>query len=187
MNPIKERAAVLTRRQLLSHAGLGLGAAALGALESRRASAAELKSPNQLGLPHFAAKAKRVIYLFHNGGPSHVDLYDYKPKLRELDGKEIPPELVAGKRFSTMTQGSKKAFMPEITKFAQKGESGRWIAEDFLPNVSQIVDELCFIQSMQTTQVNHYELPAEKTAVKLVDPENMEELVRLLHEEARVI
>lgn len=154
MNPITEQQAVLTRRQLLGRAGLGIGAAALGTLVNDRAYAAK-PNLNSQQLPHFEPKAKRVIYLFHNGGPTHVDLFDYKPKLRELDGEPIPTELTDGKRFSTMTSGAKKVFMPEITKFAQKGVSGRWIAADFLPHTASIVDDLCFVQSMQTTQVNH--------------------------------
>ena len=154
MNPLTENAAVITRRHLLGQTGLGIGAAALSTLINNRVSSAGL--PNgQSSVPHFVPKAKRVIYLFHNGGPTHVDLFDYKPKLRELEGKELPSELLDGKRFSTMTSGAKKTFFPEITKFAQRGECGRWIAHDFLPNTASIVDDLCFVNSMQTTQVNH--------------------------------
>ena len=154
MSPIFEHSADLTRRQLLGQAGLGLGAAALGALMERNATAAA-PDPGAPALPHYAAKARRVIYLFHNGGPTHVDLFDYKPRLRELEGKPLPAELTDGKRFSTMTSGADKVFLPEITKFARRGECGRWIAEDFLPYTAQIVDDLCFVKSMTTTQVNH--------------------------------
>ena len=146
MNPVDELPAVLTRRQLLGQAGLGLGAAALGML--RGEALAET-------VRRVAPRANRVIYLFQNGGPTHVDLFDYKPKLTELAGQPVPTSLIDGKRFSTMTAGSNKNFLPEITHFAQRGECGRWIAEDFLPHTAGIVDDLCFVRSMQTTQVNH--------------------------------
>jgi hypothetical protein len=157
LGPRHELAAFQTRRQLLGRAGLGLGAAALARLldgEKSLASPPE-KKRGSLGLPHFAPKAKRVIYLFHNGGPTHVDLFDYKPKLTDLAGEPIPAKVLAGKRFSTMTSDASKVFMPEITKFQRAGECGRWIASDFLPHTAKLVDELCFINSMQTTQVNH--------------------------------
>ena len=153
MNPIRERQIELTRRQLLGSAGLGIGAAALSTLEG---TAPAMESS---GLPEsiraIAPKAKRVIYLFQNGGPTHVDLLDHKPKLRELQGKALSAELLKGKRFSTMTSGAKKEFMPEITKFSRFGESGKKIAGDFLPRTASIVDDLCFVHSLHTTQVNH--------------------------------
>ncbi|MCA9068061.1 MAG: DUF1501 domain-containing protein, partial [Planctomycetaceae bacterium] len=154
MNPILEHQTLTTRRELLGQMGLGIGAAALGTLMNA-ASPAAAPDPNAPVLPHFAPKAKRVIYLFQNGGPTHVDLLDYRPKLRELEGQPLPAELLSGKRFSTMTATQDKVFLPEITHFAQRGECGRWIAEDFLPYTADIVDELCFINSMTTTQVNH--------------------------------
>jgi len=154
MNPVSEHAAILTRRQLLGQAGLGVGAAALSTLLGNKSSAA-LPDPTAPLLPNFAPKAKRIIYLFQNGGPTHVDLFDYKPALRKLQGQPLPDELLAGKRFSTMTSGAEKSFLPEITKFARNGKCGKWIAEDFLPRTASIVDDLCFVQSMRTTQVNH--------------------------------
>lgn len=161
MNPLQQHSANTTRRQLLGNMSLGLGAVALnGLLGGRFANSAHCAGPEPAvqanpGLPHFAPRAKRVIYLFQNGAPSHVDLFDYKPKLREFSGKGLPSELTDGKRFSTMTATQEKVFLPEITKFAKRGDSGRWIAEDFLPRTSEIVDKLCFVQSMTTTQVNH--------------------------------
>lgn len=154
MNPILEHSALMTRRALLGQGGLGIGAAALGTMLGASARAGE--SANGSGiLPHFAPKAKRVIYLFQNGGPTHVDLFDYKPRLRQLAGEKLPAELTDGKRFSTMTLGANKVFMPEITRFSQRGDCGRWIAADFFPQTASIVDKLCFVQSMLTTQVNH--------------------------------
>jgi len=157
MNPLQEHARVVTRRQLLGQTGLGIGAAAMSTLipGANRNLHASLPDPAATTLPHFAPKAKRVIYLFQNGGPSHVDLFDYKPKLTELAGQGLPDELTDGKRFSTMTASQTKNFAPEITKFAQRGECGKWIAEDFLPHTAEIVDKLCFVSSMHTTQVNH--------------------------------
>lgn len=157
MSPEQEHARVLTRRQLLGRSGLGLGAAALASLLSPRehAAAAALAGDAVSAVPHFAPRAKRVIYLFQNGAPSHVDLFDYKPELSKVDGQGLPAELLDGKRFSTMTATQEKKFLKEITKFSQQGECGKWIASDFLPRTAEIVDELCFIQSMRTTQVNH--------------------------------
>ncbi|TWU17388.1 hypothetical protein Pla52o_51920 [Novipirellula galeiformis] len=159
MNPINEHAAVITRRHLLGQMGLGVGAAALGTLfnGTRMSGSAHAALPDPLAptLPHFPAKAKRVIYLFQNGGPSHVDLFDYKPKLLEFAGQGLPAELTDGKRFSTMTSGQEKAFLPEITKFARHGDCGKWVAGNFMPRTAEIVDDLCFVQSMTTTQVNH--------------------------------
>ncbi|RCS54891.1 DUF1501 domain-containing protein [Bremerella cremea] len=148
----------MTRRQLLGRCGVGLGSLALGSLlGGGQASAAT--GATSLGLPvlpHFAPKAKRVIYLFQNGAPSHTDLFDYKPKLQEMHGVQIPDEVVGGARFSTMTGGqTARPCLAPITQFAQRGKSGAWIAEDFLPHTAGIVDKLCFVKSMHTTQVNH--------------------------------
>ena len=133
MHPLHDHQASITRRQLFGRGALGIGGAALGTLLHDDAVAAG----GQPGSPHFAAKAKRVIYLFMNGAPTHVDLFDYKPKLKELHGQPIPQDYVAGKRFSTMTSGAKKVFMPEITKFSQHGKSGRWIAGRCLPGLQR--------------------------------------------------
>ena len=141
----------VTRRQFLGRAATGVGSAALAMLMNPRIFAAQ----GIAGLPHFAPKAKRVIYLLQNGAPSHVDLFDYKPKLKEWHGKEIPAEIRKGKRLSTMTSGqSAKPVLGEITTFAQHGKSGAWVS-DFLPRTAEIADELCFIKSMHTEAVNH--------------------------------
>src|SRR5213594_2031488 len=100
MNPLQQRRAHLTRRQFFGRSVLGLGTAALASLLDRdlpRARAETVHTGGLPGLPHFAAKAKRVIYLFQNGAPSHVDLFDYKPTLREWHGKQIPDEVVGGR------------------------------------------------------------------------------------------
>jgi hypothetical protein len=156
MHPHDERALLLSRRHFFGRTATGIGTAALASLLARDASAAEPKRIGGLpALPHFAAKAKRVIYLFQNGAPTHVDLFDYKPELTKRKGEQIPDSVVKGARFSTMTSGQTvRPCLPEITKFAQHGQSGAWVS-DFLPNTARIADELCFVKSMFTTQVNH--------------------------------
>ena len=156
MHPAHERAALLSRRHFFGRTATGIGTAALASLLARDGRAAEQKRVGGLpGLPHFAPKAKRVIYLFQNGAPSHVDLFDYKPELTKRKGEQIPDSVVKGARFSTMTSGqTARPCLPEITKFAQHGDSGAWVS-DFLPHTAAIADDLCFVKAMYTTQVNH--------------------------------
>src|SRR6516162_4201375 len=156
MNPLRENQALLTRRQLFGRSALGLGIPALATLLHQDGRGDE---PRRIGglpsLPHFAPKAKRVIYLLQNGAPTHVDLYDYKPMLTQRRGQQIPESILRGRRFSTMTSGqTAKPALPNITRFARHGKSGALVC-DFLPNIAGIADELCFIKSMHTTQVNH--------------------------------
>ncbi len=156
MNPFLQHQSHLTRRALFGRTATGIGTAALASLLGRDAQAADKPRIGGLkDLPHFAAKAKRVIYLFQNGAPTHVDLFDYKPELTKQKGKQIPDSVVKGARFSTMTGGQTvRPCLPEITKFAQHGDGGAWVS-DFLPHTAKIADELCFVKSMFTTQVNH--------------------------------
>jgi Protein of unknown function (DUF1501) len=134
MHPLLVNRALLTRRHFFGRSALGIGTAALAQLLNRNAGAAEAA----LGAPHFPATAKRVIYLFQNGAPSHVDLFDYKPKLKEWHGKQIPDEVVGGKRFSTMTGGqTARPVLSEITKFQQHAQSGAWVSS-FLPHTAAI-------------------------------------------------
>jgi hypothetical protein len=156
MHPIEERNLLLSRRHFFGRAATGIGTAALASLLARDAQAAARKQVGGLpGLPHFAPKAKRVIYLFQNGAPTHVDLFDYKPELTKQKGKQIPDSVVKGARFSTMTGGQTvRPCLPEITKFARHGQGGAWVS-DFLPHTAAVADELCFVKSMHTTQVNH--------------------------------
>ena len=156
-DPLCEHNACMNRRQFFGKSVMGIGTAALASLLNLDAFGAEERK--RIGglseLPHFPAKAKRVIYLLQNGAPSHVDLFDYKPKLREWHGKEIPPEIRKGQRLSTMTSGQgAKPCLAEITKFAQHGQSGAWVS-DFLPHTAEIADQLCFVKSMHTDAVNH--------------------------------
>ena len=151
MHPLITRYQQQTRRAFFGRSALGVGSAALASLLGREAGAEQSNS----ALPHFAPKAKRVIYLLQNGAPSHVDLFDYKPQLRVSHGQQIPDEIQGGKRLSTMTGGQKeRPVLAPISKFAQRGESGAWVS-DLLPQTAAIADELCFVKSMQTDQVNH--------------------------------
>jgi hypothetical protein len=136
----------LTRRALFGHGAAGIGSLALGSL-----MASQRPDPLAPALPHFAPKAKRVIYLLQNGAPSHVDLFDHKPMLKQMHGTQIPDSVVGGKRFSTMTGGqTARPVLGEITEFSRHGQSGATVSS-FLPRIGEIADELCFIKSMQTT------------------------------------
>ena len=143
----------LARRTFLSQSGLSLGTCALSSLLARDSQASEL-NPGLPGLPHFAPKAKRVIWLMMSGAPSHVDLFDHKPILTKDRGKQIPESIHKGQKLSTMTQGKGKPCMGSIRPLRQHGKSGAWIS-DLLPNTAKIADDLCFIRSMKTEQVNH--------------------------------
>ena len=156
MNPLPfDPSASMTRRQLFGRSAVGIGGAALASLLNGDTVAAEATHQGLEGLPHFEPKAKRVIYMLQNAAPSHVDLFDYKPKIQEWHGTQIPDSVQQGKRFSTMTGGQKeRPVLAPITKFAQHGKSGAWVSS-FLPNTAKIADDLCFIKSMYTEQVNH--------------------------------
>ena len=156
MTPQLERAAYLTRRQFFSKTAGGIGVAALASLLERDALGGEIKRTGGLpDLPHFAPKAKHVIYLLQNGAPPHVDLFDWKPQMEAWRGKDLPESVLAGKRFSTMTSGQKaKLVLPAFAPFKQYGQSGATVC-DFMPHTAGIVDDLCFIKSMHTEAVNH--------------------------------
>jgi len=158
MDPFVEFRRHMTRREFFGRTACGIGSAALASLLSRDGFAST-QAKNSMGasgpLPHFPAKAKRVIYLFMNGAPTHVDLFDYKPKLQEMHGKPIPDEYLAGKRFSTMTGNAKgKLVLGPIEPFKQRGQSGAWVS-DFLPHTASIADDLCFVKGMHTEAINH--------------------------------
>jgi hypothetical protein len=139
----------INRRQFLGRSGLGI--AALASLLGERSAA----SPGIGGLPHFPAKAKRVIYLFQSGGPSHLELLDHKPRLRQLHGTELPGSVRMGQRLTGMTSG--QASFPVVNppfRFARHGNSGAWLS-DLLSHTGRIVDDICIINSMHTEAVNH--------------------------------
>jgi len=148
-----------SRRDFLGRTTLGLGAAALGSLISPQKligqSNQHLPGGGILKSPHFAPKAKRVIYLFQSGGPSQMELFDPKPVLAQRRGEEIPESVLGGQRLTGMSAG--QASMPlvnSIFNFAQHGQSGAWVSE-LMPYTSEIVDDLCFIKSMHTDAINH--------------------------------
>jgi hypothetical protein len=157
MTPEQDRAAFLTRRQFFGRNAIGLGSAALGSLLGRDLAAAEGKKQvgGLPGFPNFAPKAKHVIYLLQNGAPPHVDTFDYRPEMEKFRGQELPESIHKNQRLSTMTSGQKqKLVLPAFTGFKQYGECGAWVC-DFLPHTATIVDDVTFIKSMHTTQVNH--------------------------------
>jgi hypothetical protein len=107
------------------------------------------------GLPHFAPKAKRVIYLFQSGAPSQLDLFDHKPKLADRRGEELPDSVRRGQRLTGMTVGQESfPVAPSRFAFQQRGQCGAWVSE-LLPHTARLVDDLCFIKSMHTEAINH--------------------------------
>ncbi|MBC8001886.1 MAG: DUF1501 domain-containing protein, partial [Opitutaceae bacterium] len=137
MNPLREHQLLLTRRQFFGKSAVGLGTAALGSLLNPQLFAGEAAT-YPLAQPHFAPKAKRVIYLFMAGGPSQLDLLDYKPGLGKLHTQELPASIRMGQRLTGMTSGqSSFPVVKSLFKFAQHGKSGTWISE-LLPHTSTI-------------------------------------------------
>ncbi|MFM1871131.1 MAG: hypothetical protein RL398_553 [Planctomycetota bacterium] len=135
----------ISRRALLVGGGQGLLGIALR----------NLLAGDRNEVPHFAPRAKRVVWMVQNGAPSHVDLFDDKPTLRGRQGEQIPDSVAAGRRFSTMTGGqTARPMLGSIAKFARHGASGATVS-DLLPHTAAIADRLCFVKSMHTTQVNH--------------------------------
>jgi len=146
----KELAYQLTRRCFLRQSGVGVGSIALASLLASESSAAS--DPLAPRLPHFAPKAKRVIYMFHAGAPSHLDLFDHKPELEKWNGKKPPAELLKGYRAAFIKPDS--ALLGPKFKFAKHGQAGMDVAE-ILPHTAAIADDLCFVRSMNTDAVNH--------------------------------
>jgi hypothetical protein len=141
----------MTRRHFFSRTSTGIGIAALASLLPD-----ELRADGGLpGLPHFPPKAKRIIYLFQSGAPSQLDLFDYKPKLKDLRATELPASIRQGQRLTGMTAAQTSfPVAPSLFNFAQHGNSGAWISE-LMPHTAKIVDRLCFIKSMNTEAINH--------------------------------
>ena len=139
-----------TRRHFFGRSAYGLGAIALSKLLGD-----ELPRGGLSGLPHFAPKAKRVIYLFQSGAPSQIELFDYKPKLQQLRGTDLPDSVRQGQRLTAMT-ATQASFpiVPSMFSFRQRGQSGAWVSE-LLPHTAEIADKLCFVKSMHTEAINH--------------------------------
>ena len=141
-----------TRRQFFSFSSMGIGATALASLLASDADAAKGGLP---GLPHFAPKAKRVIYLFQHGAPSQLDLFDYKPDLRKSFGADLPDSVRMGQRLTGMTAYQDKfPTAPSVFRFERSGQCGAWISE-LLPYTAKIADHLAIIRTMQTEAINH--------------------------------
>ncbi|HXG09869.1 MAG TPA: DUF1501 domain-containing protein [Gemmataceae bacterium] len=157
MNPLSERQLLLTRRHFFGRTAVGIGVAALASLlnDDLRAAADASAVGGLPGLPHFPPRAKRVIYLFQSGAPSQMDLFDYKPRLHDLRGTELPDSVRKGQRLTGMT-ATQASFpvAPTMFRFARHGTSGAWVSE-LLPHTAKVVDELCFIKSMYTEAINH--------------------------------
>ncbi len=146
----------LTRRQLLGGGASYLGAAALGSLLGAGGGGAVFGAADAAGrLPHFAPKAKRVIYLHMVGGPSQMDLYDYKPAMQEWYDKDLPDSVRNGQRLTGMTSGQARfPIAPSKYAFARHGQAGMWVTE-LLPYTARCVDDMAFIRSMHTEAINH--------------------------------
>ena len=147
-----------SRRQFLSRGKNALGMASLATLLRETAGATTPPAVDATGRPqliHFAPKAKRVIYLHMVGGPSQMDLFDYKPKMAEYYDKDLPDSIRRGQRLTTMTSGQARfPIAPSKYQFKQHGKSGMWVSE-MLPWTSKVVDDICFIRSMHTEAINH--------------------------------
>lgn len=145
------------RRRFLSRVSLGIGSAALGSLLMPDLFTRGNSSDDDFvpGIPHFAPKAKRVIYLFQNGAPSQLESFDYKPKLREMMGQELPASVRMGQRLTGMT-ANQTAFplAGSFCDFKQYGKSRAWIS-DLFPYTAKIVDDICIVRSMYTEAINH--------------------------------
>ncbi len=143
----------MTRRHFFGRSATGIGVAALANVFGKDLRAAV--HGGLPGLPHFAPKAKRVIYLFQSGGPSQMELFDYKPRLNAFQGQDLPESIRNGQRLTGMsaTQSS-FPIVPSKFTFAQHGQSGAWVSE-LMPHTAKIADQLTFIKSMHTEAINH--------------------------------
>ncbi len=163
-NPLEEQSYLMNRRAFLSKSSIGIGTAALGGLlgtsifSCSSDPAEEVISSTVQGMlsrPHFAPKAKRVIYLFQSGGPSQLELFDYKPLLDKMRGEDLPESVRDGQRLTGMSSGQESfPLANSLFKFKQYGNSGAWLS-DLLPYTSKVVDELCIVRSMHTEAINH--------------------------------
>ena len=154
MNPLTELHTQHTRRAFLGRGTLGLGGIALGSLLNAQAAKRNAIG-GQADLPHFAPKAKRVIYLFQSGGPSQMDLFDYKPHLAKRFGEEVPESIYPAERKTTMTSGQASfPCAPSTLKFTRHGQAGTWLSEP-LHHLAQVIDDVCVIKSMHTDAINH--------------------------------
>src|SRR5216117_1030419 len=151
--PNLENLKFVTRRRFFQQCGTGMGALALASLLNEKLFAAISPAGESKPLgPHFKAKAKNIIYLFQSGGPSHLDLFDYKPELIKRDGQKMPEEVLKNIRLAQI--GKNAAVLGTNYKFKQYGKSGVWLSE-LLPHLSTIVDEVAFVQGFYSEAFNH--------------------------------
>jgi hypothetical protein len=155
MNSFQDYVRYETRRQFFSRGRNALGLAALASLLGERFALAGNRDAAP-ALPHFTPRAKRIIYLHMVGGPSQMDLYDYKPVMKEWFDKDLPDSIRKGQRLTTMTSGQKRfPVAPSKYRFAQKGQCGLWMNDELLPYTAKCVDDMAFIRSMHTEAINH--------------------------------
>ncbi len=158
MDPIQTAIDQMTRRHFFGRAGVSLGGAALAGLMNGDAQArpADASAVGGLpGLPHFPPKARRAIYLHMNGGPSQIDLFDYKPKMSALFDTDLPESIRQGQRLTTMTSGQARfPVAPSKYKFARHGQSGTWVSE-LLPFTAKVVDQIALVKTVWTEAINH--------------------------------
>ncbi len=143
------------RRRFLKGLGFGIGGIALGSLLIPDLFSRSEEESTVLGLPHFAPRAKRIIYLFQNGAPSQLDLFDYKPLLNKMQGEDLPASVRNGQRLTGMTADQKKfPLAGTIFQFGQYGQAKAWISE-LLPYTAKAADDICFVKSLWTEAINH--------------------------------
>jgi hypothetical protein len=158
MNPLEQYLVNQTRRQFFASAGLSCGplAMALLAQQSSAKDAPKREHPALIGMPHHKPKAKALIYLHMNGAPSQIDTWDYKPKLIEHFGKDLPQSVRQGQRLTTMTSGQAKfPVAPSKFKFVKSGKCGTWANPELFPFTSKVVDDIALIRSVHTNAINH--------------------------------
>src|SRR6476659_10807820 len=160
MDPRLEHQLLLSRRQFFGSSGLRMGGLALAMMAGRTFAAEQAFAPQRMhpplaGLPHFAPKAKAIIWLFMADGPSQLDMFDYKPKLVEFFDKDLPDSIRNGQRITTMTSGQARfPVAPSMFKFDQHGNCGRWVSE-LLPHTARCVDDIAVVKSVHTNALNH--------------------------------
>ena len=142
----------ISRRHFFGRGSTGVGLAALASLMNRAQASVHGVLP---GLPHFTPKTKRIIYLFQSGGPSQMELFDYKPRLQEFQGTDLPESIRGGQRLTGMS-ATQSVFpiVPSKFAFARRGQSGAWVSE-LLPYTAKIADRLTFLKSVNTEEINH--------------------------------
>jgi hypothetical protein len=160
MDPLFQNQLLQTRRQFFGSTGIRLGSLALAQLLGKATASTAANTVNRVqpglpNLPHFKPKAKALIYIHMSGGPSQLDMWDYKPELQKYYDQELPKSVRGDQRITTMTSGqSKLAVAPSLFKFAQHGKCGRWVSE-LLPHTAKIVDDIALIKTVHTTAINH--------------------------------